>query len=177
MMTREFATAVRLVIATVVICCVVYPVAILAFAMVAAPEKRLGSLIEGRHGAPVGSRLVAQAFRRPEYFWPRPSAVGYDASAAGGSNLSPHNPAVGRALSPAMAASICPSPSSVWPILRWLLARFSGPSHVLPRPVAPRRSSRLVHSLQPRRDQGSGEDFLPLSFIIPRFGKPIVQVE
>jgi len=94
MMTREFATAVRLVIATVVICCLVYPVAILAFAIVAVPQKRLGSLIEDRHGAPVGSRLVAQAFRRPEYFWPRPSAVGYDASAAGGSNLSPHNPAV-----------------------------------------------------------------------------------
>lgn len=91
-MTREFATAVRLVIATVVICGVVYPAVILVFATLAAPQQRLGSLIDGRHDVPVGSRLVAQPFRRPEYFWPRPSAVGYDASAAGGSNLSPHNP-------------------------------------------------------------------------------------
>lgn len=91
-MIREFATAVRLVIATVLICCVVYPAVILAFAMLAVPQQRLGSLIEGRLGVPVGSRLVAQAFQRPEYFWPRPSAVGYDASAAGGSNLSPRNP-------------------------------------------------------------------------------------
>lgn len=91
-MTREFATALRLVIATLVICCVVYPVGILVFATAAVPQQRLGSLIEGRSGVPAGSRLVAQPFHRPEYFWPRPSAAGYDASAAGGSNLSPHNP-------------------------------------------------------------------------------------
>lgn len=93
-MTREFGTAVRLVIATVAICGLVYPLGILAFATVAVPQKRLGSLIEGPRGAPVGARLVAQAFQRPEYFWPRPSAVSYDASAAGGSNLSPNSPRV-----------------------------------------------------------------------------------
>ena len=32
---------------------------------------------------------IAQAFTRPEYFWPRPSAVDYAANATGGSNLSP----------------------------------------------------------------------------------------
>ena len=37
----------------------------------------------------VGSKAIAQAFTRPEYFWPRPSAVDYNAAAAGGSNLSP----------------------------------------------------------------------------------------
>ncbi len=40
------------------------------------------------------ARLLAQGFARPEYFWPRPSAVDYNASAAGGSNLSPTNPAL-----------------------------------------------------------------------------------
>ena len=113
MMTREFVTALRLVIATVVICCVVYPVAILVFATVAVPQKRLGSLLEGRHGAPVGSRLVAQAFRRPEYFWPRPSAVGYDASAAGGSNLSPHNPLVRRRAEETLRQLALPQESEV----------------------------------------------------------------
>jgi K+-transporting ATPase ATPase C chain len=38
--------------------------------------------------------LLAQNFTRPEYFWPRPSAVDYNASATGGSNLSPTNPAI-----------------------------------------------------------------------------------
>jgi K+-transporting ATPase ATPase C chain len=35
---------------------------------------------------------VAQSFSRPGYFWPRPSAVDYNASATGGSNLSPTDP-------------------------------------------------------------------------------------
>lgn len=90
-MLQEFVTAARLVTATVLICCLGYPLAILAFAAVAVPQKRLGSLVEDRRGEPVGSRLIAQAFIRPENFWPRPSAVGYNASAAGGSNLSPTN--------------------------------------------------------------------------------------
>jgi K+-transporting ATPase ATPase C chain len=42
-------------------------------------------------GEILGSRLIAQAFTSPEYFWPRPSAVNYDAAGAGGSNLSPAN--------------------------------------------------------------------------------------
>ena len=76
MMTREFATAVRLVIATVVICCLVYPVAILAFAIVAVPQKRLGSLIEAGTAAG-GLAIVAQAFRARSIFGRvlRPSAT------------------------------------------------------------------------------------------------------
>jgi K+-transporting ATPase ATPase C chain len=38
--------------------------------------------------------LLSQRFTRPEYFWPRPSAVDYNASATGGSNLSPTNPKI-----------------------------------------------------------------------------------
>jgi K+-transporting ATPase ATPase C chain len=42
----------------------------------------------------VGSRLIAQKFTQPRYFWPRPSAVDYNGSGAGGSNKSPTNPDV-----------------------------------------------------------------------------------
>ena len=91
-MIRELGTSLRLVVATIVVCCVFYILAVLAFAVVAAPAKRLGSLVEKSDGSLVGSRLIAQGFSRPEYFWPRPSAVNYDAAAAGGSNLSPTNP-------------------------------------------------------------------------------------
>jgi K+-transporting ATPase ATPase C chain len=42
----------------------------------------------------VSLRLIAQNFTRPEYFWPRPSACDYNASATAGSNLSPTNPKI-----------------------------------------------------------------------------------
>lgn len=93
-MLKELLTALRLIGLTILICAVVYPLGVLAIAVVAAPEARMGSLLTDSEGRVVGSRLVAQSFARPEYFWPRPSAVDYNAAAAGGSNLSPANPAI-----------------------------------------------------------------------------------
>jgi K+-transporting ATPase ATPase C chain len=78
---------------TIAICVVAYSLGVLAVAAVLAPEARMGSLIS-HDGRVVGSRLVAQGFSRPEYFWPRPSAVDYNAAAAAGSNLSPANPLI-----------------------------------------------------------------------------------
>lgn len=89
---NDVITSLRLFMLSVVVCCIAYPAAILGFAAVAAPEQRAGSLIRDDAGAVIGSRLIAQSFTRPEYFWPRPSAVDYNASATGGSNLSPTNP-------------------------------------------------------------------------------------
>jgi K+-transporting ATPase ATPase C chain len=51
-----------------------------------------GSLIRRSDGTVVGSRLIAQEFKRPEYFRPRPSAAGYNAASTGGSNYGPSNP-------------------------------------------------------------------------------------
>jgi potassium-transporting ATPase KdpC subunit len=76
---------------TVLICCVLYPLALWAIGQSVFPERASGSLIV-EDGRVIGSRLIAQPFTRPEYFWPRPSAVSYDASASGGSNLSANNP-------------------------------------------------------------------------------------
>jgi K+-transporting ATPase ATPase C chain len=51
-----------------------------------------GSLIRHGDGTVVGSRLIAQEFKRREYFRSRPSAVGYNAASTGGSNYGPSNP-------------------------------------------------------------------------------------
>ncbi len=89
---RDVITSMRLFVLTILVCSVAYPVAILGFAELMAPQSRQGSLLRDSAGTVVGSRLLAQSFTQPRYFWPRPSAVDYNASATGGSNLSPTNP-------------------------------------------------------------------------------------
>jgi K+-transporting ATPase ATPase C chain len=87
----DFIPLVRLFLLSIIVCSAAYPAAMLGFASVAAPEARQGNLIRSEDGKIVGSRLIAQKFTRPEYFWPRPSACDYNASATAGSNLSPTN--------------------------------------------------------------------------------------
>ncbi|KGJ09755.1 ATPase [Paracoccus sphaerophysae] len=82
----------RVAAATMAICVAGYTALILGFAQAVTPATANGSLVTNEDGEIVGSRLIAQAFTSPEYFWPRPSAVDYDAAGAGGSNLSPANP-------------------------------------------------------------------------------------
>ncbi|XZE18723.1 K(+)-transporting ATPase subunit C [Pirellulaceae bacterium SH449] len=88
----DLMTSLRLVMFSLIVCSGIYPMVILVFSMILAPEGRQGSLIRDDGGNIVGSRLLAQEFKRPEYFWPRPSAADYDASETGGSNYSPTNP-------------------------------------------------------------------------------------
>jgi len=68
----------------------VFPVAVWAVAQVAFNDRANGSLIV-RDGTVVGSRLLAQSFMSPQYFQPRPSAVDYNASGSGASNLGPNS--------------------------------------------------------------------------------------
>ena len=67
-----------------------YPVAVTGVSAVLFPRQAHGSLLT-RDGVVVGSALIGQAFTRPEYFHPRPSAASYDASASTGSNFGPTN--------------------------------------------------------------------------------------
>jgi len=90
----DFKTSLRLFVLSLLVCSMVYPAVTLGFAVLVAPAEREGSLIRNDEGTIVGSRLLAQNFTGPNYFWPRPSACDYDASATGGSNLSPTNPEI-----------------------------------------------------------------------------------
>jgi potassium-transporting ATPase KdpC subunit len=56
------------------------------------PEQTEGSVIRRADGTVIGSRLIAQAFTRPEYFHPRPSGVDYNAASTGATNYAPSNP-------------------------------------------------------------------------------------
>ncbi len=88
---QQIMTSGRIVLATMTICCLLYGLAILSFGQSVMPNGADGSLVRDEQGEIVGSELIAQGFTYLEYFWPRPSAVDYNASAAGGSNLSPTN--------------------------------------------------------------------------------------
>jgi len=88
--------SIRIVLITMVICCFFYPLMILGLGQILTPNSANGSLVSNDQDEIVGSKFLAQKFDRPEYFWPRPSAVDYNAAAAGGSNLSPTNPELGE---------------------------------------------------------------------------------
>src|ERR1700676_3667259 len=76
---------------TVVICCLIYPLAVWAIGQTFFPFSANGSMVNGPDGKPVGSLLIAQPFTKDEYFQPRPSAASYDGSASASSTLSASN--------------------------------------------------------------------------------------
>jgi len=103
-MLRMIAKSTLLLLASVAICCVLYPLTLWAIGQTAFPFQANGSMLKGPDGAVVGSRLIAQPFSKDEYFQPRPSAASYDASASASSALSASNYAlrdrVARVLGP-----------------------------------------------------------------------------
>jgi K+-transporting ATPase ATPase C chain len=103
-MRQYLSKSILLLIVSVVICCVLYPLVLWVIGQAAFPFQANGSLVNGPDGKPVGSRLIAQPFTKDEYFQPRPSAASYDASASASSSLAASNYAlrdrVARALGP-----------------------------------------------------------------------------
>ena len=88
---KEIKTSAIVTLVLLVVCCGAYPLAVWAGAQAFFSDKANGSLIVGKDGAVVGSRLLAQNFSSDKYFQPRPSAAGagYDASNSGGTNYGP----------------------------------------------------------------------------------------
>jgi K+-transporting ATPase ATPase C chain len=88
---RQLLTALRILAGMTMLTGFIYPGIITGLCQLLFPYQANGSLIES-NGRIIGSSLIGQNFKRPEYFHPRPSAAGaegYDASASGGSNLGP----------------------------------------------------------------------------------------
>ncbi len=91
-MIRESLRALTACLLTFALCALAYPAAAWLLGRSLFPAQAEGSLIRDRDGAVIGSSLIAQPFASDRYFHPRPSAVDYNASAAGGSNLGSTNP-------------------------------------------------------------------------------------
>ena len=86
---QSLLASIRIVLATMAICVVGYAAVVWAIAQTLTPTTANGSLLTATDGTVIGSWLIAQKFAQPRYFWPRPSAVDYNAAGAGGSNKSP----------------------------------------------------------------------------------------
>jgi K+-transporting ATPase ATPase C chain len=100
MLSQLRASIATLVVFTV-LTGVAYPLLVTGIAQAAFPRQANGSLVMAG-GKVAGSRLIGQGFDDPKYFWGRLSAtldsngkaLPYNASASGGSNLGPTNPAL-----------------------------------------------------------------------------------
>src|SRR5271163_5333207 len=90
-MKNHIIKSLLLLCSTIVICCLVYPLVVWAIGQTFFPFTANGSIVTGPDGKPVGSLLIAQPFTKDEYFWPRPSAASYDASASASSTLAASN--------------------------------------------------------------------------------------
>lgn len=80
----------RLTLVLVVLFCVYYPLIVFGIAQ-AAPNSGKGEILTV-DGKTVGYKRIGQKFDKPGYFWGRPSAADYNATASAGSNSGPSNP-------------------------------------------------------------------------------------
>ena len=92
-MWRQLGTGFKMMLVLTVLTGLLYPGVVTGLCQVFFPARANGSLIVA-NGQTIGSELIGQNFKRPEYFQPRPSAAGndgYDPMASGPSNLGPTN--------------------------------------------------------------------------------------
>ena len=110
--------ALVLFVALSVLTGLLYPLAVTGAAQAVFPDQAAGSLVE-RDGQAVGSRLIGQNFSDPKHFWGRPSATApmpYNATASGGSNLGPLNPALVDAVKGRVEALRAADPGNTAPV-------------------------------------------------------------
>ncbi|SCX72048.1 potassium-transporting ATPase subunit KdpC [Variovorax sp. EL159] len=96
----------------------IYPAVVTGAAKAVFPAQAAGSLIV-LDGTTVGSKLIGQNFSDPKHFWGRPSATSpqpYNASASGGSNQGPLNPALTDAVKGRVEALRVADPGNTAPV-------------------------------------------------------------
>ena len=83
---------------------VFYPLAVTGISWLVFPDQANGSLLK-KDGQVIGSELIAQEFKDPKYFWPRPSASNYKAIPSEARHMSPLDPNFPKNVRDTMSAS------------------------------------------------------------------------
>jgi len=143
---------------------VAYPAVVTGIVQLAFPAQAAGTLVRAGDGEVRGSRLLAQGFEDPAYFWPRPSAVSYNAAGSGGSNLGPRSAALRerteeavaalRASAPVPAELVTTSGSGLDPHLSPEAARFQAPRIAAARGIPAERVLALIEEHTESRQLG-----------------------
>ncbi|WP_232698801.1 potassium-transporting ATPase subunit KdpC [Brevibacillus daliensis] len=84
----------RVSLLLLIICGLIYPLAMTGIAQAIMPYKADGSLIVDKDGTVIGSELIGQKFTEPGYFIGRVSSIEYNAAGSGSNNYAPSNPAM-----------------------------------------------------------------------------------
>jgi potassium-transporting ATPase KdpC subunit len=117
-MLAQVRAAIVSLIALTVITGVIYPLIVTGIAQAVFPFQANGSLII-KDGKAVGSALIGQPFDDPKYFWGRPSATSPfadNAASSSGSNLSPTNPDLIKAVQGRVDALRAADPGNTAPV-------------------------------------------------------------
>ncbi|WP_417914376.1 potassium-transporting ATPase subunit C [Candidatus Electronema sp. JM] len=112
---HDLLAGLRAAVFTMLVCGILYPALVWMIGQTLTPHAANGSALRNAQGEIIGSGLIAQGFSRPEYFWPRPSAVDYNAAGSGGSNLAATSPEL-RANAIAQAAKFSADASHPLPL-------------------------------------------------------------
>jgi K+-transporting ATPase ATPase C chain len=125
----------------------IYPMAVTGAAKAVFPSQAAGSLIV-LDGTTVGSRLIGQNFSDPKHFWGRPSATApqpYNATASGGSNQGPLNPALTDAVKARVEALRAADPGNTAPVpVDLVTASASGLDHDISPAAAKYQAARVA---------------------------------
>lgn len=117
-MLSQLRPALMVLLVLTLVTGVAYPLLVTGIAQAVFPSQARGSLIV-KDGKIVGSRLIGQPFDDPKYFWSRPSATSPFADNAGsssGSNLSPTNPDLVKAVQGRVDALRAADPGNTAPV-------------------------------------------------------------
>jgi potassium-transporting ATPase KdpC subunit len=117
-MLAQLRPALMILLLLTLVTGVAYPLLVTGIAQTVFPSEAQGSLIV-KDSKVVGSRLIGQPFDDPKYFWSRPSATSPFADNAGsstGSNLSPTNPDLVKAVQGRVDALRAADPGNTVPV-------------------------------------------------------------